>query len=375
METFYECINFDELVKNQKVPFIVIPAKAGIQEIQPLNKVYIMPKILIVDDDFTIGMEIEEMLTALGYDVVGQAGSGQEAVKMAQDLKPDIILMDIVMPGEMSGIDAAEKIKAELDIPIIFISGYGDSAYVERAKQIEPFGYVMKPFDEKEVRAFIEIALHKRKIELKLKKAHDRLEKTNGELRREIKERKETEKTLEASEQKYRTLVDNIMDGVYILNTEGRFTFVNDVIVDRSAHPREWFLNRSYLDVISPEHRKRVEQNFKSVMSGDDVPVYSLSYPKADGNELSVEINTVSLIEDGEIVGLLGVSRDSTARKRAEEALKESHDRFLLLLDSLDAAVYVADMETYEILFMNKYIKNLFGDRAGEICWKAFHHG
>ena len=93
-----------------------------------------MTKIMIADDDFAIGMEIEEMLTALGYDVVGQAGSGQEAVKMAQDLKPDIILMDIVMPKGMNGIDAAEKIKAESDIPIIFISG--DEA-VERAKTFD----------------------------------------------------------------------------------------------------------------------------------------------------------------------------------------------------------------------------------------------
>jgi len=74
-----------------------------------------MPKIMIADDDFSIGLEIEEMLTTLGYEVVGQVGSGQHAVEMARDLKPDLILMDVILPGEMNGIEAAEKIKAELD--------------------------------------------------------------------------------------------------------------------------------------------------------------------------------------------------------------------------------------------------------------------
>jgi len=155
-----------------------------------------MPKILIADDDFSIGMENEEMLIALGYDVVGQAGSGRQAVEMARDHKPDIILMDVLMPGEMNGIDAAERIKAELDIPIVFISGYGDPEYIERAKKLEPFGYVMKPFDAEEIRAFIEIALHKKAMELKLRKANDQLNHANHKLKQEIRERKEAEKEL-----------------------------------------------------------------------------------------------------------------------------------------------------------------------------------
>ena len=113
-----------------------------------------MPKIMIVDDDATIQMELEEYLTHLDYTVVGTADTGESAIEMARETDPDLILMDVNLPGEMNGIEAAEKIKAELDIPIIFISGYGDPEYIEKAKEIEPFGYVMKPFDEEEIRAF-----------------------------------------------------------------------------------------------------------------------------------------------------------------------------------------------------------------------------
>ncbi len=158
-----------------------------------------MSRILIVDDDFTIKLELEEMLTAIGYDIVGTAENGEQAFEMAKALNPDLILMDIVMRGDMDGIPLKEKIRRESDIPIAFITGYGDPEYVERAKMVEPFGYVMKPFDEKEIRAVVEIALYKRDMELKLKKAHDRLERSNRDFKKEIAERKKAEEVLRQS--------------------------------------------------------------------------------------------------------------------------------------------------------------------------------
>ncbi len=159
-----------------------------------------MAKILIVDDEWLTRTEIEGMVTDLGYEVVGQAETGEEAVRMALDLKPDLILMDVVIPGGMNGIEAAETIKAESDIAIVFISGYGDPDYVEKAKKIEPYGYVMKPFDKMEISAFIEIALHKKEMESKLKDANERLKQTNLELEKKIEEQKKTRKKLEENE-------------------------------------------------------------------------------------------------------------------------------------------------------------------------------
>jgi len=174
-----------------------------------------MPRILIVDDDYTIKLELEEMLTAADYDVVGSAENGTQAVEMAHALNPDLILMDIVMPGEMDGITAAETIKQKSDTAIVFITGYGDPEYVERAKVVEPLGYVMKPFDEKEIRAVVEIALYKRDMELKLEEVHERLERTNLDLQEEIAARKKIERALRESEGKYRTLSANIPGMVY----------------------------------------------------------------------------------------------------------------------------------------------------------------
>ena len=145
-----------------------------------------MPKIMLVDDDYTLKLALEAMLTSMGYDVVGQADSGEQAVQMARDLKPDLILMDIVMPGHMDGITAAQEIRSELNVAIVFLTGYGDPEYVERAKQVEPFGYVMKPFTDEEIRASVEIALYKKEMERKLRDSHKELSKLNLKLKTEI---------------------------------------------------------------------------------------------------------------------------------------------------------------------------------------------
>ena len=130
-----------------------------------------MHRIMVVDDEAVITMQLEERLTAMGYEVVGKASSGEASIDMARRFRPDLILMDIVMPGRFDGIDASEKIGAELDIPVIFLTAYADDKFINRAKHVQPFGYIVKPFQAEEIRAAIEIALHKKDVERRLRKA------------------------------------------------------------------------------------------------------------------------------------------------------------------------------------------------------------
>jgi len=117
-----------------------------------------MKNIMVVDDEALISTQLEERLTLMGYNVVGRASSGEESVVMAKHVLPDVILMDIVMPGEFDGIAASEIIINELNIPVIFITAYGDDKYIDRAKKLNPAGYILKPFHIDEVKAAIEIA-------------------------------------------------------------------------------------------------------------------------------------------------------------------------------------------------------------------------
>jgi YesN/AraC family two-component response regulator len=124
-----------------------------------------MYKIQVVDDESIVAMGLEKRLTKMGFEVVGTASSGVEAIEKARELRPDLILMDIAMPGEIDGIDAADLIKSEMDIPIIFLTAYADTKLINRAKMIDPVGYIVKPYKEEELQAAIVVALHKKEKE------------------------------------------------------------------------------------------------------------------------------------------------------------------------------------------------------------------
>ncbi|MFA6332251.1 MAG: response regulator [Methanoregula sp.] len=130
-----------------------------------------MSKILVVDDEAIITMQLEERLHAMGYTVVGMAASGEDAIEKARRLSPDLILMDIVMPGKQNGIEAAKIIGEELAIPVVFVTSYADDTIIERAKQVGPYGYIVKPFNELEIKAAIEVALFRKAAEQELRKA------------------------------------------------------------------------------------------------------------------------------------------------------------------------------------------------------------
>jgi CheY-like chemotaxis protein/DNA-directed RNA polymerase subunit L len=129
-----------------------------------------MSNILIVDDEAIISMQLEERLSTMGYTVTGMAATGEESIEKARLLSPDLVLMDIVMPGKMNGIEAAKVITAELDIPVVFVTAYADDIIIEKAKNVRPYGYIVKPFNELEIKAAIEVALFRKSSEQDEKK-------------------------------------------------------------------------------------------------------------------------------------------------------------------------------------------------------------
>jgi len=133
-----------------------------------------MSRILIVDDEAIIMMQLEERLSAMGYTVAGMAANGEDAIEKAKRSEPDLVLMDIVMPGRLNGIDAARIIYDELDVPVVFVTSYADDAIIEKARSVRPYGYIVKPFNEREIKAAIEVALFRKAVErqeTKLKRA------------------------------------------------------------------------------------------------------------------------------------------------------------------------------------------------------------
>lgn len=132
-------------------------------------------EILIVEDERIVAADMKISLNRLGYDVCGMVISGEKAVKKAEELHPDLVLMDIKLSGEMDGIEAASIIRSRIDIPVIYLTAHADKKTLERAKKTEPYGYVLKPFEDRELNAAIEMALHKHKLEKMLKEKEEKL--------------------------------------------------------------------------------------------------------------------------------------------------------------------------------------------------------
>ena len=202
--------------------------------------------ILVVEDDFVIAKVLAESLQDLGYQVAGIVSTGEEAVERAAKAHPDLVLMDIRLKGGMDGIEAGEQISGDLHIPIVYLTAYSDERTVERAKITEPYGYLIKPFTDTELKTTLEMAIYKH--------------------RRERREREKGEWFLE-------TLMA-ISDGIITTNPEGQVSFMNPAAELITG----WHSSESYL--------RPLPEVFHLVHEGSGTPVENLARRAAQEENL-----------------------------------------------------------------------------------------
>jgi len=145
-------------------------------------------KILIVEDEGIVAKDLQHMLSGMGYRVLDVAISGEEALEKIKKQKPDLILMDIVLKGKIDGIEATKRVRRILDVPVIYVTAYGDKEKIERAKTTEPYGYILKPFTKLALQADIEMALYNHKIVNELKASAKKIKKNLEEREVMLKE-------------------------------------------------------------------------------------------------------------------------------------------------------------------------------------------
>lgn len=188
-------------------------------------------RILIVEDENIVALDLEMRLSGLGYQVVGMTATGEGAIHQALSLRPDLILMDINLRGEIDGVEAALQIQQHQDIPIIFLTAYADDATFRRAVSTELFGYILKPFDEKELQMGIEIALYRHKMEKKLREVADE----NARLHQEVKmyaaelEKRVVLRTeqLAQAHDRLQLILDTVDEAVYFMDADSILLYMN----------------------------------------------------------------------------------------------------------------------------------------------------
>src|SRR6186997_1776431 len=158
-------------------------------------------RILVVEDQRLIAADIENTLKKLGYVVVGNVSSGEDAISTSDQVRPELVLMDVRLRGEMDGIHAAQIIRDQFNLPVVFLTAYADEETILRATKTTPYGYLVKPFNERELRATIEIAFYSHQMERSL--ADERARRHAAE--------------------EFRILVDGVRDyAIFMLDENGR---------------------------------------------------------------------------------------------------------------------------------------------------------
>jgi signal transduction histidine kinase len=175
-------------------------------------------KILIVEDEVIIAEDIADTLRSFGYAVVGVVSSGKRAIEKAGTLQPDLVLMDIMLPGEIDGIDAAESIRNRFRIPVVYLTAYADETTLQRAALTEPFGYLVKPFEDKELRTTIEIALRRHQAEEKIR---SRLEAAEALRKKAEEERESKSRYLSMASHEFRNPLSTILMSSELLRQYG----------------------------------------------------------------------------------------------------------------------------------------------------------
>ena len=271
-------------------------------------------RILVVEDESIVAADIQDRLESLGYEVPTTVASGEKAVEEAGSLRPDLVLMDIQLKGRMDGVEAADQIRQRFGIPVIYLTANADHPTVQRAKLTEPFGYVIKPFEERELHTAIEVALYKHNAE----------------------------QTLKESEERYRLLVELSPEAI-IVQRDDKIVYANPprlsvrlgIAIPIGLSVAISFTRHHQFRA----HERHLRRNRQSALKAE-------KFVRLDGEVRDVEVVMASVAYGGKVATQI-LTRDITERRRAEEQLL--HDAFhdsltglpnrALFIDHLNLAV------------------------------------
>lgn len=315
-------------------------------------------KILVVEDEYIVAIDIQISLIKLGYDVPETVDSGEAALEKVLELQPDLVIMDIYLSGEMDGIEAARQISESVNIPIVYLTAYADEATLARAKLTAPFGYILKPFEERELRTAIEIALYKH----------------------------ESEQRLREKQQWLSTILKSIGDAVIANDIEANITFMNPVAETLTGWKQEEAIGKAITEVfniVDEHHHQPIESPvIAALRQGVTVglPEHTLLLAK-NGVAKPIDDSAAPIKdESGSIKGAVLIFRDITEKKQAQaELLKNAFydkltglpNRAFFAEDLQKVATRPQESERlFAVLFLDidrfKWVNDSLGHRIGD---------
>jgi PAS domain S-box-containing protein len=262
--------------------------------VQDYKNMVLMKKILIVEDEIITAKLIERVLIKADYQVIGIVDSGQKAIEDSLKLLPDLILMDIHLTDEIDGITAAAKIHEKSSVPIIFLTSLFDKDFIDKAKETNPYGYILKPFNDKGLIVTIEMALNKFQTEEKLKE----------------------------SEEHFRELFENANDIVYTIDFQGNFTSVNPIIKEILGYSSKELIGSNIKHLLTSESYNMLMTSTKEkTINNIEHSTYEIEAISKKGQIVSLEINSFLRNKNNQPIEEFVIARDVTYRKELERKI------------------------------------------------------
>ncbi|MBI5471960.1 MAG: PAS domain S-box protein [Ignavibacteriae bacterium] len=288
-------------------------------------------RILVVEDERIVAKDIQTKLRSFGYTAPAVASSAEEAIKAVERDRPDLVLMDIVLRGRESGIEAAQQIHKHYDVPIIYLTAYADAHTLERAKETGPVGYILKPFKERDLQIAVEMALYKHQMERRLKE----------------------------HEQWLNTTLESIGDAVIATDVTGVIQFINASAEVLTGWRKEDALGKDLVEVYhildSESHERLIDPVSTVLLQGRSFELGNHTIVKSlTGKETRIQ-QSGSQIKDsnGNIFGVVLVLRDMTDHYRYLEDLHRTQERYRLLFEHNPQPMWVFDRHTLAFLAVN----------------------
>ena len=306
-------------------------------------------RILVVEDEGVIGRDVQNTLVQLGYVVPDVARTGEEALELVSRIEPDLVLMDIRLSGELDGIETAARIKSQHGAPVIFLTALADRETIARAKATEPYGYLLKPFNDRELQSTVEMAVS----------------------------RSRAQKRLEASEERFSNTLRSLADGVIATDLVGNITFINPLAEAITGWSSEEALERPLQDIFRITHPGGEQAPPMAMGNGEGEPRPVL-LTSCSGAQIPIEDNSAPLKnEDGSLAGLVVVFR-KRAIPDASDGLADdagANAPLVGLVEGIADPLLAVD-EDWTVTFANRQAERLLdNDREqllGSELWEFF---
>ena len=254
-------------------------------------------RILIVEDEIVVARDIQLQLVEMGYEVVGHTTRGEDAISLTGQLRPDLVLMDIQLAGDMDGVAAAQAIRDQYCVPVIFLTAFAADEILERAKMAEPYGYILKPFSERELRTVLEMALYKHQVEARL---------------------------LEAAEHN-QTILDNMVDGVITIGDQGCMESVNPAACRMFGYASAHMLGRNVSMLMPEPHHKHHDDYLRNFRETGEARMVGVSRDvqglRQDGSVFPMNLSVSSMTRRGQTT-FIGLVRDLSEHQQDLEEIR-----------------------------------------------------